>query len=133
MAASWADQEAATAPGAAGPAVASPGAQRLAAALAHLGDEDYEPQCMYDAVKSYWQMRDRQHGQVVRDFTSLMNDLVASYLLGRQDQAQLHDDLDEDRPSGALAMVAGIVYGALLVLGLLGVGVVLGFVRFGGW
>jgi hypothetical protein len=105
----------------------------LAAALAYQADEQSDPTCLYHHLLLFWQMRDRQQGRAGRGHTTYTADLVGCYLLGRQDAAQMRDELDEDRPSGALALVAGMVDGALLVLGLLGVGVVLGFVRFGGW
>ncbi len=86
---------------------------------------------------AYWQAHDRREGQRVRPMTSPYADMVACYLLGRQDMAQLHDeqfraDLRLDRSGAVVAYAACALCGAVGVVVLYWLGAALMALRCAG-
>lgn len=130
MATSWLDQEAYadirfTAP------PLSPGDRRLAEALTLQADETTYPGTLFDDSLTYWQAHDRREGRPPREWTRFRDDVVALYLLGRQDMALTVDDAEADRPSGVLALATGTLFGLAVCAALFATGLVLGAVRWG--
>lgn len=109
----------------------SPGDRRLAEALTLQADETTYPSTLFADSLTYWQAHDRREGRPPREWTRFRDDVVALYLLGRQDMALTVDEVDNERPSGVLALATGTLFGLAVCVALFASGFILGIVRWG--
>lgn len=129
MTAQWTDQDR-TYPDRRASATLSPDGRRFAEVLTHVSNRDSDLPTLYADIVTYWRDQDRASGRTVPSRMTYEDDLAGAYILGRTDAHLLAQD-DDDRPSGVLAIVTGILFGVAVCAVLFASGLILGAVRWG--
>lgn len=137
---SWADQDTADDPRPMTPPI-TPGARRLADIVAYRADSNHLPVDTMRDIRRYWDGQDRANNLPPRENLSIWDYVIGSAVLARTDAAMAHREAApppapivftaHDRPSGALAIIAGMAYAALALGVLFLTGLLLGAIRWG--